>query len=104
MNINGKSDARKFLESLRGEPLSFGRMIESIRLADEVTQVELARKMEMSRAHLCDIEKGRRAVRPERAARFAKELGYPVNQFVAVAVEDELRKAGFQVSVRLDAA
>ena len=104
MSISRKSDARNFLESLRGEPLSFGRMIESIRLTDEVTQVELAQKMEMSRAHLCDIEKGRRAVRPERAARFAKELGYSVNQFVAVAVEDELRKAGLQVRVRLDAA
>ena len=78
-------------------------MIESIRLADEVTQVEFARKMEISRAHLCDIQKGRRALRPERAAKFAKELGYSVNQFVAVAVEDELRKVGLQVRVRLDA-
>ncbi len=104
MTTSGKSDVRRLLESLRGAPLSFGNMIESIRKADEVTQVELARKMEISRAHLCDIEKGRRAVRPERAARFARELGYSVNQFVAVAVEDELRKAGLRVRVRLDAA
>jgi antitoxin HigA-1 len=104
MITNGKSEARKFLESLRGQPLSFGRMIESIRKADEISQAELARRMEVSRAHLCDIEKGRRTVRPERAARFARELGYSVNQFVAVAVEDELRKAGLQVRVRLDAA
>ena len=85
MSTSGRSDARRFLESLRGAPLTFGKMIESVRTADEITQAELTRRMEMSRAHLCDIEKGRRLVRPERAARFARELGYSVNQFVAVA-------------------
>ena len=104
MNTSGKSEARKFLESLRGAPLTIGRMIESIRLTDEVTQADLARRMKMSRAHLCDIEKGRRTVRPQRAAEFARELGYPVNRFVAVAVEDELRRVGLQVRVRLEAA
>jgi plasmid maintenance system antidote protein VapI len=87
-----------------GGPLTFGKMIESIRTADEITQANLARMMGISRAHLCDIEKGRRVVRPERAARFASALGYSVNQFVAVAVEDELRRAGLHVRVRLDAA
>lgn len=105
MNTDGrKSEAKSFLDAVRGGPLSFGRMIESIRRADEVTQAELARRMKISRAHLCDIEKGRRPVHPERAAAFAQVLGYSVNQFVAVAVEDELRKAGLKVRVRLDAA
>jgi transcriptional regulator with XRE-family HTH domain len=92
----------KFLESLRGEPLSFGRMIESIRVTDEISQAALARKLWISRAHLCDIEKGRRSVRPERAAKFARELGYSIIQFVAAAVEDELRAAGLNMRVRLD--
>jgi len=99
-----KTEAMRFLEELRGGPLTFGQMIESIRHADDISQVELARRMKISRAHLCDVEKGRRTVHPERAAAFAHVLGYSVNQFVAVAVEDELRKAGFAVRVRLDAA
>ena len=38
MNTNGrKSEAKKFLDAVRGGPLSFGRMIESIRRADEMT-------------------------------------------------------------------
>jgi len=57
-----KSSAVKILEKIRGGPLTFGRMIESIRKADEISQVELAKKMQISKAHLCDIEKGRRAV------------------------------------------
>lgn len=99
-----QSDARRFLQALRGGPLSFGRMIASIRLADEIPQAELARRMGISRANLCDIEQGRRGVTVERAAQFARVLGYSVNQFVAVAVEDQLRKAGLKVKVRLDAA
>ena len=104
MSTRKKSSAMRFLEGLRGGPLTFGRMIESIRLCDEVSQAELARKMKISRAHLCDIEKGRRTVSVERAARFAKVLGYSVNQFVAMAVEEQLLKAGLKVRVHLEAA
>lgn len=104
MSTNRRSSATKFLEGLRGSPLTFGRMIESIRLCDEVSQAALARKMKLSRAHLCDIEKGRRTVSAERAAEFARALGYSVNQFVATALEDQLRKAGLKVRVRLEAA
>lgn len=99
-----KSEAKKYLESLRGAPLSFGKMIESLRQSDEISQISLAKKMKISRAHLCDIEKGRRAVTVERAAKFAKTMGYSVNQFVAYALEDQLRKAGIKAKVYLDVA
>jgi len=104
MSTSKKSSAIRFLEGLRGGPLTFGQMIESIRLCDEIAQVDLARKMKVSKAHLCDIEKGRRTVNAQRAAQFARVLGYSVNQFVATALEDQLRKAGLKVRVRLDAA
>ena len=99
-----KSNAVKFLEGLRGGPLTFGRMIESFRKCDEVTQEQLAHKMGISKAHLCDIEKGRRMVSPERAAKFARVMGYMMEQFVAVAIEDQLRKAGLKMKVLLKAA
>lgn len=98
------SAARKYLQKLRGRPLTFGKMIESLRKSDEISQVELAQKMDFSKAQLCDIEKGRRSVNPETAARFAKVLGYSVNQFVSVAIEDQLRKAGLKLKVELKAA
>lgn len=104
MNTKVRSDARGFLEHLRGSPLTFGRMLASIRQADDIVQADLARRMGISRANLCDIENGRRSVTVERAAQFARVLGYSVNQFVAVAVEDQLRKAGLKVKVRLEAA
>ncbi len=104
MGTSTKSEAVRFFEKLNGGPLTFGQMIESLRLCDEVSQTALARRMKISRAHLCDIEKGRRTVSAERAAQFARVLGYSVNQFVATALEDQLRKAGLNVRVQLDAA
>ena len=98
------SRARRYLAELRGGALSFGQMIESLREADGVSQADLARKLKISRAQLCDIEKGRRTVVPKRAAEFAAILGYSVDQFVAVALEDQLRSAGLPRKVTLDAA
>lgn len=104
MSTKMKSAARNTLEKLRGCRMTFGQMIESIRICDEISQAELARKLSMSRAHLCDIEKGRRAVTPEKAADFAKALGYSVNQFVARAIEDSLRRMGLKLKVEVKAA
>ncbi len=99
-----KSPARKFFESVRGGPLTFGRLLASIRSCDEISSVDLAKKMKISRAHLCDIEKGRRVVTPETAARFAKVLGYSVSQFVACVLEEQLRKMGLKLTVEVRAA
>ncbi len=45
-------------------------------LSEEMSQVEFAKQLGISRSHLCDIEKGRKSVSVARAARFAKILGY----------------------------
>ena len=104
MSTKNKSETRKFLEKLRGgTPLTFGRLIESLRLCDEIPQTELAQKLNISKTQLCDIEKGRKLVSAERAAEFAKVMGYSVEQFVATALEDQLRQAGLKFTVDLKA-
>ena len=42
----------------------------SVRLATlvELSEAELARRLGVSRSHLCNVEKGRKMVSPERAA------------------------------------
>lgn len=99
-----KSSAMKFLEKIGGGQLTFGSMIHSIRLCDEISQTSLAEKMHMSRSHLCDIENGRRFVSVEKAAEFAKVLGYSETQFVATLIEDQLRNAGMPFVVELKKA
>ena len=102
-DLDGYVDANEFLEELLG-PLSFGNMLWSIRMCDELSQTEFAEMLGVSRSHICDIEKGRKVVSPERAAKWAKILGYSDIQFVRLALQDQLDKAGVKMNVKVDAA
>ena len=58
----------------------------------------------MSRAHVCDIEKGRKQISPGRAAKFAQALGYPEIVSVQLAVTDLLRREGLNYKVTITPA
>ncbi len=99
-----KSAAMQFLESRAGGPLTLGRMLEAIRLGEEINQAEFARTLGISRSHLCDIEHGRKSVSLTRAMKFAKTLGYPEDQFVRLALQAMVVEAGLNLHVKIDAA
>jgi transcriptional regulator with XRE-family HTH domain len=101
---NRKSDAVKFLEKITGGPLTLARLIHSIRQGEAMTLAEFAKKLSVSRQHLCDIEKGRKVVSPERAARFAQILGYSKEQFVALSLQALVDQADLQMKVEVKAA
>jgi DNA-binding transcriptional regulator YiaG len=103
MSTKRKSDAMKFLESLAGQ-LTFGGLIEAMRQAEEMSQVEFAKKLGISKQHLCDIEKRRKFVSPERAAKFAKILGHSQQSFVALALQDIVNQGGLKLKVSVEAA
>jgi plasmid maintenance system antidote protein VapI len=100
---DGSLDAIEFFESLHG-PLTFGGMLWSIRVCDELSQTEFAEMLGVSRSHICDIEKGRKVVSPERAANWARILGYPDTVFVQLALQEQLDKAGVKMSVKVETA
>jgi transcriptional regulator with XRE-family HTH domain len=104
MRTRTKSDTMKYLERVAGRPLILGSLIESIRLGEEMSQTAFARKLGVSPSHLCDIEKGRKVVGPERAARFAKILGRSQEQFVRLSLQELIDEAGLQMRVNIDAA
>lgn len=91
-----------FLDSLAGEPFTLACLLQTIRETDGYSQADLARRLGISKSHLCDIEKGRKAVSPERASKFALELGYSEEQFVRLALQHMVETAGlrFHVSLR----
>jgi antitoxin HigA-1 len=99
-----RSDAREFLERIRGEPLSLGALLAAIRQGEGWSQTRMGEFLGVSRAHVCDIEKGRRLVTPDRAVRWAKALGYGEKQFVRLALQDQLRVAGVKMKVDVHAA
>ncbi len=99
-----KSAAMKALEKIAGGPLTFAGAMESIRKGEELTQIECAKKLGISKSHLCDVEKGRKVVSPERAAKWAKVLGYPESVLVRLAIQSELDAAGLKYKVDIEAA
>ncbi|NUN05685.1 MAG: helix-turn-helix transcriptional regulator [Bdellovibrio sp.] len=96
---------KKFVgvESLIAEfgPMTLGLLVRSMREAQEISQQQLARKLKISRAHLCDIEKGRRLVSPERACKFAKTIKAPESTMIQLAIQDILRVAKLPYEVHL---
>ena len=99
-----RREASRYLESLMGGPLTLGVALSGLREAEAQSLAEFARLLGVSRSHLCDIEQGRRAVSPERAARFAKALAQSQPQFVRLALQDQVRSAGLRLTVDVKAA
>jgi transcriptional regulator with XRE-family HTH domain len=91
-------------ERILGGPLTFGAAVEALRIGDEISQAAFARKLGVSRQYLCDVEKGRRLVSPEQAARFARAFGHPPNVLVRLALQDAVSAGGLKLKVRVDAA
>jgi antitoxin HigA-1 len=104
MPTKKKSTTMKYLERVAGRPLSLGSLIESIRLSEEISQNAFARKLGISPSHLCDIEKGRKVVSPERAARFARILDRSPEQFVRLSLQELVDEAGLKMKVNIAAA
>ena len=92
--------AAAYLEKMLG-PLTLATLLRATREGEAMSQQDFARKLGLSKSHLCDIEAGRKAVSPERAASFARTLGYPVIQYVQLALQDLLNRGRLAFDVEL---
>lgn len=102
MNIDA-TDARKFLEKKLGA-LSLGQALRAIRQAEAISQTAFAKTLGVSVQYLCDLEHDRKLVSPKKAQFFAKTLGYPPEQFVALALQDALNHYDIPMVVEVSAA
>ena len=97
-------EAVGFLEKLTGGPLTFGRALRATRESEELTQAALAKLAKVGRQTICDLEQGRRIPSPGLAAKYAKVLKQHEGQFVRLALQDQVRKAGLKLKVKIEAA
>ena len=100
----GGVEALDFLNKLTGGPLTFGRALRAVREREELTQVALAERMDVGRQTVCDLEQGRRLPSPGLAAKYAKALRHHEGQFVRLALQDQVRKAGLKFTIKVEAA
>ena len=80
-------------------PLSFSDLLLIQREDDELTQVEMAKKLGISKQKLCDFEKGRRLPSAKMAALWAKKLGHPQEVWVQIVLQDQLRHDKLKLTV-----
>ena len=100
MNIK---EANQFFERSHG-PFSFATFMLGIRTTLNLSQVEMAKKLGLSKAALCEIEKGRTLVGPQSASRYAKKAGFSEAVALEACFQDQLRKAKIRKRVRIEDA
>lgn len=87
-----------------GGPMTLGMAIEGLRGLYGESQTAFAKKLGVSRAYLCDIEKGRRLVSPGKAAQYAQTLKHPPEYFVQLAIDDLLQAEGLKMKAHVQKA
>ncbi len=84
--------------------MTVGEFLRSWRLSEDLSQKVFAKKLKMSPANLCDLEKGRKGVSPEKAEEIARILGYSQTVLVRLAIEEQLESVGLHYVVELKSA
>lgn len=82
-------------------PLTFGSLLRSHRLAEEISQVAMAKKLKINRQKLNDFEHRRRFPSLGVAATMAANLGEHPATWVSVVIEEMLREQKLDFKVTL---
>lgn len=104
MTTKSTQETLTILENIMGDKLTLGSFILAIRQGEELSQVEFAKTLGVSRQVLCDIEHGRRIISPKKAAEFADLLGYSKKQFVRLCLQDMIDRDRLGLIVEIENA
>ena len=96
-------EANQVFEKMSG-PFTFATFMLGIRTTLNLTQVKMAKKLGISKAALCEIEKGRTLVSVRAAVRYAKKAGFSTIVALEACLQDQLRKANIKKRVRIEDA
>jgi DNA-binding XRE family transcriptional regulator len=96
-------EAGKTFEKIYGA-FSFATYMLGVRTTLDLSQVKMAKKLGISKAALCEIEKGRTLVSPQAASRYAKKAGFSETVALEACFQDQLRKANIKKRVKIEDA
>ncbi len=80
-------------------PLTFALFARVSRNSLDLSQEEFGKKFGLSRANVCDIEKGRHFVSADLALRIARNVGLPEKTALQACLQDLIHKAGSSAKV-----
>ena len=67
----------------------------------EMTQIQMADKLGISKQKLCDFEKGRRLPSVKMVAKWAKKLKHPQAVWIQIVLQDQLRRDNLKLKVSI---
>lgn len=102
MTINSKNTINA-LEATQyiWEKMTFGGLVKSLRISDDITQVNLARKLGVSKQFLSDVEHDRKDIGISFAKKVSDALGYSIEPLIELIIRDQLRKQNLNYKVEL---
>jgi DNA-binding XRE family transcriptional regulator len=86
------------LEKQYGQ-LTFGRLLKSHRDGEELSQVEMAKKLGLSKQSLNDLENGRKIPSIKRAVQIAKKIGLLEDLIIQLVLQDQVDREHLNVRV-----
>ncbi len=86
------------------EKMTFGGLIHSLRMSDDITQVELAKRIGVSKQFLSDVEHNRKDVGISFAKKISEALEYSIEPLIELLIRDQLRKQNLNYTVELKKA
>ena len=84
--------------------MTFGGLIRSLRLSDDISQVELALKLGVSKQFLSDVEHNRRDVSIAFAKKVSEATGYSIEPLIELLLRDQLKRQKLHYIVELKKA
>jgi transcriptional regulator with XRE-family HTH domain len=98
--IKSYERAGKVFHELEISP-SLGQLVRSLRECDEISQVDLATKLGVSRQFLSDVEHDRKVVGVDFAKKLSRAMGYPIETFLQPLIDGQLKRAGIKAKVEV---
>jgi DNA-binding XRE family transcriptional regulator len=98
--MSTKNLTTRDIEKLYG-PLTFGNLLKAHREGYELTQVEMAKKIKLSKQALNDIENGRKIPSISRAVALAKKVGILPELAVELVLQDQLDREKLKMTVKV---
>lgn len=100
------SDTSNALDSTQDiwEKMTFGGLVHSLRISDDISQVELAKKIGVSKQFLSDVEHNRKDVGIGFAKKIADALSYSIEPLIELLIRDQLRRQDLNYIVELKKA
>ncbi|MDF1683898.1 MAG: helix-turn-helix transcriptional regulator [Legionellaceae bacterium] len=84
--------------------MTLGGLIRALRVSDEISQVELAKKLQVSKQFLSDVEHDRKDVGISFAKKVSGALGYSIEPLIELLIRDQLRRQDLNYTVVLKKA